>query len=36
MICGNESIVIVSATRTAVGLFCGALSEIPAMILAQY
>jgi len=30
MISGNESIVIVSATRIAVGLFCGALSEIPA------
>ena len=30
MICGDESIVIVSASRTAVGLFCGALSKIPA------
>lgn len=27
---GNESIVIVSATRTAVGSFCGGLASIPA------
>ena len=27
---GNESIVIVSATRTAVGSFCGGLAKIPA------
>lgn len=27
---GNESIVIVSATRTAVGSFCGGLATIPA------
>ena len=30
MINGNESIVIVSATRTAVGSFCGGLASIPA------
>jgi len=27
---GNESVVIVSATRTAVGSFCGGLASIPA------
>ncbi|MDA8913476.1 acetyl-CoA C-acetyltransferase [Amylibacter sp.] len=27
---GNESVVIVSATRTAVGSFCGGLTSIPA------
>ena len=30
MINGNESVVIVSATRTAVGSFCGGLASIPA------